>query len=228
MEIIGFPAGPLETNCYVATGHSLEPGEAADGPTPVVVIDPGMGALERLRKECAERNLEPEAVLLTHGHIDHTRDVGDVAREWDVPVLISPHDRFMLDNPLIGAGLSLGQMFNVSAMVPPSDIGDLDDGEEVKFAGLAFEVIHAPGHSPGCVMLRATDGADEVVFSGDVIFAGSIGRTDLPGADPTAMMESLKNRVLPLDDALAILPGHGPTSTIGQEKAANPFLAQVK
>ena len=77
-------------------------------------------------------------------------------------------------------------------------------------------------------MLRARDGGDEIVFSGDVLFAGSIGRTDLPGADPQAMMDSLKNRVLPLDDDLAILPGHGPTSTIGQEKAHNPFLAQVK
>lgn len=227
MEIIGFPSGPLETNCYVATGHSME-GDAADGPIPVVIIDPGMDALGRLKAECEQRNLKPEAVLLTHGHIDHTRDVGDVSREWGIPVYISPHDRFMLDNPLIGAGLSLGKMFNVAEMVPPTDIHDLDDGEEVKFAGLAFEVIHAPGHSPGCVMLRAFDGGDEIVFSGDVIFAGSIGRTDLPGADPQDMMDSLKNRVLPLDDHLTILPGHGPTSTIGREKAHNPFLAQVK
>ena len=92
--------------------------------------------------------------------------------------------------PAFGAGLSLGKMFNVAEMVPPSDIHDLDDGEEVKFAGLAFEVIHAPGHSPGCVMLRARDGGDEIVFSGDVLFAGSIGRTDLPGADPQASLSN--------------------------------------
>src|SRR5690606_30910235 len=91
MEIIGFPAGPLETNCYVATGHSME-ADAADGPIPVVIIDPGMDALGRLKAECEQRNLEPEAVLLTHGHIDHTRDVGEVSREWGIPVYISPHD----------------------------------------------------------------------------------------------------------------------------------------
>ena len=129
---------------------------------------------------------------------------------------------------MIGAGLALGKMFNVAEMVPPEDIHDLDDGEEVKFGGLAFEVIHAPGHSPGCVMLRATDGGDEVVFSGDVLFAGSIGRTELPGANPEDMMRSLKERVLPPSDELGILPGLGPPSTIGQEKAANPFLQQVK
>ena len=224
MEILGFPSGPLQTNCYVATGYAPDD----DAPTPCVIIDPGMDALERLKGELAERNLMPEAILLTHGHIDHTRDVGDAAREWDIPVYISPHDRFMLENPMIGAGLSLGKMFNVAEMVPPEDIHDLDDGEEVKFGGLAFEVIHAPGHSPGCVMLRATDGGDEVVFSGDVLFAGSIGRTDLPGANPEDMMRSLKERVLPLSDELVILPGHGPTSTIGQEKAANPYLQQVK
>lgn len=224
MEILGFPSGPLQTNCYVATGHAPD----ADAPMPCVIIDPGMDALARLKDELAERNLVPEAILLTHGHIDHTRDVGDAAREWGIPVYISPHDRFMLENPMIGAGLALGKMFNVAEMVPPEDIQDLDDGEEVKFGGLAFEVIHAPGHSPGCVMLRATDGGDEVVFSGDVLFAGSIGRTDLPGANPEDMMRSLKERVLPLDDDLVILPGHGPTSTIGQEKAANPFLQQVK
>lgn len=227
MEIIGFPSGPLDTNCYVATGHTMD-GGGQDAPVPVVVVDPGMGAHARLKKEFAERNLVPEAVLLTHGHIDHTRDVGDVAREWGVPVYINSHDRFMFENPLIGAGLGLGKMFDVASMVPPEDVHDLEDGEEVKFAGLAFEVIHAPGHSPGCVMLRAYDGADEIVFSGDVVFAGSIGRTDLPGADPQAMMDSLRDRVLPLDDDLAILPGHGPTSTIGREKAHNPFLAQVK
>ncbi|WP_448850855.1 MBL fold metallo-hydrolase [Corynebacterium sp. 335C] len=225
MEILGFPAGPLQTNCYVATGHD----DAGDGAArPCVVIDPGMGAHERLREECAARGLVPEAVLLTHGHIDHTRDVGEVVAEWDVPVLINSNDRFMLENPMIGAGLSLGAMFRVSEMTPPEDIRDLEDGDEVKYGGLVFSVIHAPGHSPGCVMLRVSDGADEVIVSGDVLFAGSIGRTDLPGADPEAMMASLRDRVLPLEDHLPILPGHGPTSTIGDERASNPFLAQVR
>lgn len=229
MEILGFPAGPLQTNCYIATGHGGPADEPAPagGARPCVIIDPGMGAHEQLVAVCRERNLRPEAVLLTHGHIDHTRDVDAVAREWDLPVYLNSHDRFMLDNPIIGAGRDLGAMFNVADMQVPGDIRDLEDGEEVKFGGLAFAVIHAPGHSPGCVMLRATDGDQEVVFSGDVVFAGSIGRTDLPGADPALMLASLRDKVLPLEDELTILPGHGPTSTIGAERQSNPFLAQV-
>lgn len=225
MEIFGFPAGPLETNCYIATGFS---GEGEGDTRSCVIIDPGMGAAKWILQTLEAKDLKPEAILLTHGHIDHTRDVTIVQKEYELPIYVNSHDRFMLDNPLIGAGLSLGAMFQVSEMEIPTDLHDLEDGDEVKFGGLAFQVIHAPGHSPGCVMLRTTDGGDEVVFSGDVLFAGSIGRTDLPGSNPEDMMRSLRERVLPLDDELTILPGHGPTSTIGQERRSNPFLAQVK
>ncbi|WP_368065473.1 MBL fold metallo-hydrolase [Corynebacterium sphenisci] len=229
IEIIGFAAGPLQTNCYLVTGVAADPEAGAGAPgRPCLVIDPGMGAAARVRELCAEHGLAPEAVLLTHGHIDHTRDSTEVQREHGAPVRINAHDRFMVANPVIGAGLNLGAMFDVAAMDPPEDPGDLPDGAELALAGLTVRVSHAPGHSPGSVMLRVADGAEEVLFTGDVLFAGSIGRTDLPASDPAAMLATLRERVLPLPDELPVLPGHGPGSTIGAERAGNPFLAQVR
>lgn len=227
MEILGFAAGPLQTNCYVATGFHSDAAIEGES-TPCVIIDPGMGTFEQLKAECEKRGWVPEAVLLTHGHIDHTRDADSVAKHWDIPVYINSADRHMIANPLVGAGRNLGAMFRAGEMEVPEDIRDLEGDDELKFAGLAFQILHAPGHSAGCLMLRTSDGADEVVFSGDVLFAGSVGRTDLPGASHEDMMTSLREKVLSLDDDLMILPGHGPTSTIGQERATNPYLAQVK
>ncbi|MDO5029146.1 MAG: MBL fold metallo-hydrolase [Corynebacterium sp.] len=222
MEIFGFAAGPFQTNCYVATG-APKMDELA---TPCVIIDPGMGAFDVVRAEVEKRNWKPEAILLTHGHIDHIRDVAQAAAHWDIPVLIHPEDNFMLANPKIGAS-QFAQLFDVDNMQAYSEAETYVDGDEVKWGGLNFEVIHAPGHSPGCVMLRASDGSDELVFSGDVLFQGSVGRTDLPGSNPEQMQQSLKNKVLPLPDELMILPGHGPASSIGDERATNPFLQEL-
>ena len=183
MEIFGFAAGPFQTNCYVATGAP----EMDDLATPCVIIDPGMGAFEVIRGEVEKRDWKPEAILLTHGHIDHVRDVAEAYTKADF----------------------------------------FEDGDEVKWAGLNFEVIHAPGHSPGCVMLHASDGEDEIVFSGDVLFKGAIGRVDLPGSSPEQMQQSLRDKVLPLADDLMILPGHGSASSIGEERATNPFLQNL-
>lgn len=222
MEIFGFPAGPFQTNCYVATGTAAMEGIE----TPCVIIDPGFGAFNVVRAEVEKRRWKPEAILLTHGHIDHIRDVAEAAKYWDIPVMIHKADNSLLSDPSSGAS-RFGHLFDMESMEAYRDAQFFDDGDEVKWAGLNFAVSHAPGHSPGCVMLRAFDGGDEVLFAGDVVFNGSVGRTDLPGSSPEQMRLSLKNKVLTLPDELIILPGHGPTSTIGDERKNNPFLQNL-
>ena len=207
MRIAGFAAGPFQTNCYVVAN-----GDRA------FVIDPGMGAHEAVSQLVQEQGLTIEAVVLTHGHIDHIRD----AAAFGVETFIHPADAFML---LRGEGVSeqARQLHDASAMPSIGNPTPLEDGQTVEVAGVELRVVHAPGHSPGCVMLVA----DEVVFSGDVLFRGAIGRTDLPDSDPAQMQESLRGPVWDLADELQVLPGHGPATTVAQERATNPYLRQA-
>ena len=207
MRIAGFAAGPFQTNCYVVSN-----GDRA------FVIDPGLGAHEAVSQLAQEQGLTVEAVVLTHGHIDHIRD----AAAFGVETFIHPADAFML---LRGEGVSeqARQLYDASAMPPIDNPTPLKDGQALQVAGVELRVVHAPGHSPGCVMLVA----DDVVFSGDVLFRGSIGRTDLPDSDPEQMRESLRGPVWDLADELQVLPGHGPATTVAQERATNPYLRQA-
>lgn len=207
MRIAGFAAGPFQTNCYVVSN-----GDRA------FVIDPGLGAHEAVSQLVQEQGLTVEAVVLTHGHIDHIRD----AAAFGLETFIHPADAFML---LRGEGVSeqARQLYDASAMPPIDNPTHIEDGQTLTVAGVELRVVHAPGHSPGCVMLVA----DEVVFSGDVLFRGSIGRTDLPDSDPAQMQESLRGPVWDLDDELQVLPGHGPATTVAQERATNPYLRQA-
>jgi len=207
MRIAGFAAGPFQTNCYVVAN-----GDRA------FVIDPGLGAHEAVSQMAQEQGLNVEAVVLTHGHIDHIRD----AAAFGVETFVHPADAFML---LRGEGVSeqARQLYDASAMPPIDNPTPLEDGQTLTVAGVDLRSVHAPGHSPGCVMLVA----DEVVFSGDVLFRGSIGRTDLPDSDPAQMQESLRGPVWDLDDELQVLPGHGPATTVAQERATNPYLRQA-
>ncbi len=207
MRIAGFAAGPFQTNCYVVSN-----GDRA------FVIDPGLGAHEAVSQLVQEQGLTVEAVVLTHGHIDHIRD----AAAFGLETFIHPADAFML---LRGEGVSeqARQLYDASAMPPIDNPTHIEDGQTLTVAGVELRVVHAPGHSPGCVMLVA----DEVVFSGDVLFRGSIGRTDLPDSDPEQMRESLRGPVWELDDELQVLPGHGPATTVAQERATNPYLRQA-
>ena len=207
MRIAGFAAGPFQTNCYVVSN-----GDRA------FVIDPGLGAHEAVSQLVQEQGLTVEAVVLTHGHIDHIRD----AAAFGVETFIHPADAFML---LRGEGVSeqARQLYDASAMPPIDNPTHIEDGQTLQVAGVELRVVHAPGHSPGCVMLVA----DGVVFSGDVLFRGSIGRTDLPDSDPEQMRESLRGPVWELDDELQVLPGHGPATTVAQERATNPYLRQA-
>jgi glyoxylase-like metal-dependent hydrolase (beta-lactamase superfamily II) len=217
--IAGFPADAFGTNCYVV---AVAPGEEC------VVVDPGIGVTERLDDLLAEHRLAPVAVLLTHGHLDHTFSVTPVCKARGVPAYLHPGDAEMLADPAKGLSMDLRELFGGRfEWAEPDDVRDLADGEPISIAGLEITVDHAPGHTRGSVLFRLPSEDEPVCLSGDVLFAGSIGRTDLPGGDGDQMFASLRDRILPLADETVVLPGHGPATTIGQERASNPFLRQV-
>jgi hydroxyacylglutathione hydrolase len=218
--ITGFPAAAFGTNCYVVAPG---PGEHA------VVVDPGIDVVDELDEVLREHRLQPVAVLLTHGHLDHTFSVTPVCGARDIPAYLHPGDDFMMKDPLAGISPETAALFGGRLQwTEPDDVKALRDGEVLSIAGLEVTVDHTPGHSPGSVTFRLPhEEASQVMLSGDLLFAGSIGRSDLPGGDPDAMMASLARAVLPLDDDVVVLPGHGDQTTIGRERATNPFLRNL-
>ena len=217
MLVAGFPTGALQANCYLLAAGEGEP---------CVIVDPGQDAVEPIAEAVRKHRLSPVAVLLTHGHFDHVFSVAPVCDGNDIPAWIHPDDRAMLADPLRGLGAESAAFFGGALqMREPKEVRSLDDGAELDLAGLTLTVDHTPGHTEGSVVFRhATDDGGRLMLAGDVLFAGSIGRTDLPGGNTAKMMESLRTKVLPLDDATVVLPGHGPATTIGRERAGNPFL----
>jgi len=213
-----FPAGPPGTNCFVIAPG---PGERC------VVVDPGIDAVDELDEVLARHRLRPAAVLLTHGHLDHTFSVVPVCGARDVPAWIHPDDRVQLTDPLTWIGVRPGTPFMGMASLPtaePADVRELADGQTLELAGLSLGVRHTPGHTLGSVVFTLAAPEAPLLFAGDLLFAGSIGRTDLPGGSYPAMLESLTRVVLPMDDATVVHPGHGPDTTIGRERATNPYL----
>jgi glyoxylase-like metal-dependent hydrolase (beta-lactamase superfamily II) len=198
-----------------------------------VIVDPGIGVVDRLDDVLAEHRLRPAAVILTHGHLDHTFSVTPVCGAKGITAYIHPDDRELLADP--GKALSMDPTPLLGGMQwsEPDDVAELTDGTVVNLAGLEITVDHAPGHTRGSVLFRLpvdeqTDlDAPEVCLSGDVLFAGSIGRTDLPGGDMDTMLVSLRDKILPLRDEIVVLPGHGPATTIGRERRTNPYLLEV-
>ncbi|WP_193605272.1 MBL fold metallo-hydrolase [Nocardioides dongkuii] len=223
MLIAGFPAGPWGTNCYVvATGAGAE----------CVVVDPGKDAAEGVDQVVTEYGLKPVAVLVTHGHIDHMWCVAPVAGTYDATAWIHPSDRHLLSDPMAGMSRETTQMLlgGDYSWAEPDDVRELSDQQEIELAGLSFVVDHTPGHTQGSVTFRtpyADAEVSEVMFSGDLLFAGSIGRTDLPGGDHPTMLRSLTTKVLPLADDIVVLPGHGEQTSIGRERATNPYLLDL-
>jgi len=221
--VTGFPAEAFGTNCYLV---ATAPGEQC------IVVDPGIGVLDSLDGLLAEHRLSPVAVLLTHGHLDHTFSVTPVCAARDIPAYVHPADREMLTDPAKGLSMDIRELFGGKlTWAEPSDVVLLPDGGPITLAGLEITVDHAPGHTRGSVLFRvpgddSTDGA-ELCLSGDVLFAGSIGRTDLPGGSSAAMTTSLRDKILPLDDSTVVLPGHGPATTIGRERRTNPYLREL-
>jgi hydroxyacylglutathione hydrolase len=214
--VAGFPAEAFGTNCYVV---APAPGEQC------VVIDPGIGVIDQLDAVLAEHRLQPAAVLLTHGHLDHTFSVTPVCGARGITAYIHPDDTEMLADPAKGLSADLTSLFGGRfTWTEPDDVAPLDDGLVLKLAGLELLVDHAPGHTRGSVMFRG----EELCFTGDVLFQGSIGRTDLPGGSMPQMMASLRDKVLTLPDETVVLPGHGPRTTIGRERARNPYLREAR
>ena len=223
MFIAGFPAGPWGTNCYVvATGPGSE----------CVVIDPGKDATAGVDELVREHKLKPVAVLVTHGHVDHMWCVAPVAGSYDATAFIHPSDRHLLTDPMAGISADTAQMLlgGNYEWAEPDDVRELSDAQTLELAGISFVVDHTPGHTQGSVTFRAPysePDVSEVMFSGDLLFAGSIGRTDLPGGDHPTMLRSLTDKVLPLADDIVVLPGHGEQTSIGRERATNPFLQEL-
>jgi glyoxylase-like metal-dependent hydrolase (beta-lactamase superfamily II) len=221
----GFPAAAFDTNCYVVAA-----GEGAD----CVVVDPGMGVEDELDALLRRHDLNPVAVLLTHGHIDHTFSVTPVCGARGIPAYVHPDDDVLLTDPMKGLSAQTGAMFGGRLQwTRPSDVVPLDPSQPLELAGLRLSVDVAPGHTPGSVLFRTPgdeaggEAAAPVLFSGDVLFAGSIGRTDLPGGSWEQMQDSLVRTVLPLPDETIVMPGHGPATTIGRERASNPYLQDL-
>lgn len=219
MFITGFPSDMTATNCWV-----VAPGQGEQ----CIVVDPGIGVMGQLDEIIADNALHPVAVLLTHGHLDHTFSVVPVCQARDVPAYIHVGDRPQLSDPWSWTGFPKGGgLFGGFEAAEPSDLREVVDGETVSIAGLDFVVRHAPGHTLGSVTFDIAEDEETFLFSGDLLFAGSIGRVDLPGGSMATMSESLKRVILPMADETVVLPGHGPTTTIGRERLTNPYLVEV-
>ncbi len=203
------------TNCYVVAS---DPG----GPAVVVDVPPDPEGVASL---LAAHDLYPAALLITHGHVDHTGGTGAVVGTTGVKAYLHPDDDWLALDPGSQLRSLFGDVEDLDAYAPPESFEALADGDTLDLAGLSFEVLHTPGHTPGhcCFLLRA----EGILFSGDQLFAGSIGRTDLPGGNYDQLMTSMREKVLVLDDATDVLPGHGPPTTLGKERVLNPFLQDL-
>ena len=197
--------GPLQVNCYIA---------ACEESKEAVVIDPGDEA-DRINRILKEHDLQLKYIINTHGHVDHIGGVAGLLEKVDAPFLLHQDDMYLLE------GLPsdpLQAYLQITPPPPPS--GFLKDGGNIEVGSLKFQVLHTPGHTPGCVCFLE----GEHVFSGDTLFAGSIGRTDLPGGNHAQLLNSVREKLFPLDDQVTVHPGHGPATTIARERQVNPYF----
>jgi len=203
------PVTPFQQNCSLLFARDTMRG---------VVVDPG-GDVPRILDAIRQVGVTIEAILITHGHVDHVAGVEELRDALKVPV-VGPHtaDAFMMGEMLTATA----QGYGLPPARPVKPDRWLEEGDTVDVGGIAFDVLHTPGHSPGSVTYVSK--ADRFALVGDVLFAGSIGRTDLPGGDHDQLIGVIKDKLLPLGDDVAFLCGHGPMSTIGEERRTNPFL----
>jgi len=207
MNVEFLTVGPLESNGFV-----LWDGEEC------VLIDPGDEA-STFKEFLLTHHLAPSAILITHGHVDHIGAVGDLRKEFPAcKVYCHSLDAPMLTDPLKNLAGLMGQNLNVGE---PDEL--LEDGQVLQFGGIRLEVRHVPGHTPGHVVFLHEE---EGVFAGDTLFAGGIGRSDFPGGNAETLLSSIRDKLLNLPDFTPVHPGHGPSTTIGQERHSNPFLQE--
>jgi len=205
MEFDSVIVGALETNCYlVYCTESLE----------CAIVDPGAEA-QKIFHLITKKSLNPVVLLNTHGHIDHIGANKDIKERFNIPLCIHALDKSMLEN-VQQSELS----FFLGAKESPSPDKYLEDGDMVKLGKFSLQVIHTPGHSPGGVSFLG----DGFILSGDTLFYGGVGRADLPGGSWDELERSIKNKILTLPDETIVLPGHGPTTSVGQERNLNPFI----
>ncbi len=205
-----FPAGPLACNCSII---------AAEGAREAFVIDPG-DRIDFILQWLAGRNLRLGGILITHAHIDHIGGAARLRQATGAPVYLNPEDQF-LNEGLEWQAQWLGVPTPESAPVDAA----LRANQVLTLGGLSLQVLETPGHTPGSVCLYLP--SEERIFAGDTLFAGSIGRTDLPGGDGEKILRSIRDQLLPLPDATRVIAGHGPETTIGQERTHNPFLRNL-
>ncbi|WP_209373208.1 MBL fold metallo-hydrolase [Brevibacterium renqingii] len=214
MDVLTTHAEFLDVNCYAVR---------AEGRSDCILIDSGYDCAPALERLLAEEGLAPQAIFLTHGHPDHILGLNNVLARWNVPVHLGGADRYRLDRPATTLSPQFAQMLAplVEGWAAP-EVTDIADGENFEVAGLTVTAVSAPGHTEGSMLLRVVADAEEIIFTGDVVFAGAIGRVDLPGGDARAMQDSLR-AFAALPD-VPIYPGHGPASRVGRELATNPFF----
>ena len=217
MLVTSFVAPMFATNCWViASGPGQE----------CIIVDPGMPDISHeIEALVAEHGLKPVAALITHGHLDHTFSVKPLADGYGISTYIHTEDRELLLRPQAAHGAEFIKTLDAMKFEEPNEVKNLRHGDQIELLDMKITAIHAPGHTRGSTMFTIND---ELLITGDVLFAGSIGRTDLPSGSHEAMQKTLKTRVLPLNDDLRVLPGHGPETTIKFERKNNPYLKELR
>ena len=211
------PAPMFATNCWIL---------AAEKGSECIIVDPGMPNISaEIEMIIEEEGLKPVAVLLTHGHLDHTFSVIPLADGYSIPAYIHSEDRKALLHPELLLSKEFASSLATKEWNEPNEVRELKNNQKFEAVGLDITAIHAPGHTAGSLMFTVND---EVLISGDVLFAGSIGRTDQPTGSSDAMARTLKTKIIPLGDHLRVLPGHGPDTTIEYERRSNPYLKQLR
>jgi hydroxyacylglutathione hydrolase len=205
-----FEFNPFRENTYLISDDTGE----------CMIIDPGCYEPEEqdlLLEYFKENQLKPVKIVNTHCHIDHILGTAFLHDQYKLPFLIHPEEK-----PLLTASITQGELFGLEVKTPPEPTDFLNEGDTVSFGDSVFEVIHIPGHSPGGIVLLNKD--QQCMFTGDVLFQGSIGRTDLLGGDYDSLVSSIRQKLLVLDPMIRVYPGHGPDTTIGIENQSNPFF----